>query len=287
MASSATIRTWWPVYRIETPEGWSSLEAYLADLAPALVKLHRFHAHPLGQSLRHGSQTQQSLSHSSDPAIKAFFQAIDAPIRRHIAWLGEGDDPLRSRITGGYGFNGVWSVRLRPSGFHADHLHPEGWLSSACYIALPPAIEREPRGLDRIRQAGRAHHAPSGGGAFRQAGAGPAGAVPLLHVARHRAVQRPATAAYRRLRRAAGLTHSLRWRKTCMRRPSSRDAGDVGPMADRTLGRRGFAAALLAAGLMAARLASGTDMTAAVLDMVRKMSRIPAAGPCPTPRPAT
>ena len=92
--------------------------------------------------MRDGSQTQQSLSQSSDPAIKAFFGAIDGPIRRHIAWLGEGDDPLRRRITGGYAFNGVWSVRLRPGGFHADHLHQKGWLSSACYIALPRAVER-------------------------------------------------------------------------------------------------------------------------------------------------
>ena len=31
-------------------------------------------------------------------------------------------------------------MRLRSGGHHADHVHPHGWLSSACYIALPPTI---------------------------------------------------------------------------------------------------------------------------------------------------
>ncbi|MBS0430823.1 MAG: hypothetical protein JSS21_00235, partial [Proteobacteria bacterium] len=33
-----------------------------------------------------------------------------------------------------------WSVRLRPHGFHVNHYHPEGWVSSACYIQLPGAV---------------------------------------------------------------------------------------------------------------------------------------------------
>jgi hypothetical protein len=34
----------------------------------------------------------------------------------------------------------MWSVRLRPHGFHVNHYHPEGWISSACYLQLPPAV---------------------------------------------------------------------------------------------------------------------------------------------------
>jgi uncharacterized protein (TIGR02466 family) len=30
-------------------------------------------------------------------------------------------------------------VRLRPGGFHRDHFHPEGWLSSAFYVETPDA----------------------------------------------------------------------------------------------------------------------------------------------------
>jgi tetratricopeptide (TPR) repeat protein len=141
-------------YRIDTPPGWSTLESYLGDLARALRALHPFVTHPLGQSLRGGSQTGQSLERSDDPVIRAFFQAIDGPIRRHIAGLGQGDDPLRRRITGAYGFDAVWSVRLRPGGRHADHLHQRGWLSSACYIDLPPAIGWDRQGWIKFGEPG-------------------------------------------------------------------------------------------------------------------------------------
>jgi hypothetical protein len=126
---------------IDTPDGWPDLETYLADLAVSLDRLHTLHTHPIGQSVRHGSQTSQSLHHSTDPVVRALFQAIDGPIRRYIQALGSGDDPVRSRRSNDYGLNGVWSVRLRPGGYHTNHVHPKGWLSSACYIALPAAVQ--------------------------------------------------------------------------------------------------------------------------------------------------
>ena len=130
----AVVRT----YDIETPNGWATLEAYLADLAKALNGLHhQFSQHPAAQSLRHGSQTTYRLTGAGDPAIQAFFRAVDAPLRAHMAALGEGTDPLRSRNTGRYRIEGAWSVRLRPGGFHKDHFHAEGWLSSAFYVETP------------------------------------------------------------------------------------------------------------------------------------------------------
>ena len=121
-------------YRIEAPEGWASLEAYLADLEQALDRLHGPVTHPVGQSLRGGSQTQRSLLDYTDPEVKTLFQAVDAPVRRHIAAMGEAD---------GYDFAGAWSVRLNPGGHHVGHVHPEGWLSSAFYIRLPETEGRE------------------------------------------------------------------------------------------------------------------------------------------------
>jgi predicted Zn-dependent protease len=141
-------------FRLDTPYGWPSLEAYLGDLHRALEPLHPFRGHPVGQSVRQGSQTGRDLTAEDAPAIKAFFQAIDGPIRRYVAALGEGADPLRRRITGAYRFNGVWSVRLRPSGFHVDHVHHKGWLSSACYVALPRAVERGHEGWLKFGEPG-------------------------------------------------------------------------------------------------------------------------------------
>lgn len=126
---------------IDTPDGWPSLHAYLADLARSLRGLHRLQAHPVGQSLRHGTQTSVNLKASDDPAIRAFFAAVDRPISEHVRHLGHGGDPLRRRNTGGWRMAGCWSVQLQPNGFHKAHVHSEGWLSSACYIDLPPAVE--------------------------------------------------------------------------------------------------------------------------------------------------
>jgi tetratricopeptide (TPR) repeat protein len=128
-------------YVIDTPSGWSSLETYLVELADALKRLHAFETHPFDQSLRGGSQTSQDLTRTTEPAVNAFFEAIDGPIRRYMRDVGPGEDILRRRNTGEYAFNGIWSVMLRPNGFHIDHTHPAGWLSSACYIELPEAVQ--------------------------------------------------------------------------------------------------------------------------------------------------
>lgn len=127
-------------YQLETPPGWASLTAYLEDLGQALNRLHRLKAHPVGQSLRGGSQTTTQLTQVDDAAVAAFFEAVDRPIRDYMSALGSGDDPLRRRNTGCYRVQGSWSVRLQPNGYHTDHIHSEGWLSSACHIALPASV---------------------------------------------------------------------------------------------------------------------------------------------------
>lgn len=141
-------------WMLDTPPGWHSLEAFLFDLRRSLEQLHPLRGHPIGQSLRHGSQTLQGLDKSDDPVVRAFFYAIDRPIRDHLASLGAGTDPLRCRSTGRYKFNGVWSARLRAGGFHTNHLHPQGWLSSACYIALPKAVEHDKEGWLKFGEPG-------------------------------------------------------------------------------------------------------------------------------------
>jgi len=131
------VRSW----TIETPDGWGSLEAYLKDLAAALRAAHRVAGQPYDQSLRGGSQTHADLTRMDDRAIQALFQAVDGPVRQHMAAIGEGADPLRRRNTGAYRIQGAWSVRLRPQGFHVDHVHQKGWLSSALHIVLPDAVK--------------------------------------------------------------------------------------------------------------------------------------------------
>jgi Flp pilus assembly protein TadD len=120
-------------YRIDPPDGWSSLEAYLLDLGVALDRIHGALTHPPGQSLRHGSQTMRSLFDYPDKPVRALFDALEAPIRRHLAVLG---------ATGqNHAIASAWSVRLNSGGFHINHVHPEGWISSAFYVRVPDDLQ--------------------------------------------------------------------------------------------------------------------------------------------------
>jgi tetratricopeptide (TPR) repeat protein len=128
-------------HELEAPPQWPDAASFFADLKVSLNRLHDPHGHPLlFQSLRHGTETSQDLARSADPAIQALFGAFAAPIRHYLEKVGRGGDPLRRRNQGAWRFNGSWSVRLRTAGHHANHVHPRGWISSACYIELPDCM---------------------------------------------------------------------------------------------------------------------------------------------------
>ncbi|MGH8234493.1 MAG: putative 2OG-Fe(II) oxygenase [Rhodanobacteraceae bacterium] len=126
---------------LDVPDGWAGLAAYLADLVGDIRRLHTLRAHPVGNSLREGSQVLLTPQQSPFASIRAFPQAIDGPIRRYMEAIGHGADPMRRRTSDRYRISGMWSVRLRPNGFHVNHYHPQGWISSACYLQLPPAVQ--------------------------------------------------------------------------------------------------------------------------------------------------
>lgn len=127
-------------YELATPKGWPSLHAYLDDLRAALAERHPFKTHPFMNSLDGGSMIMDFAS-MENKAIGALLPALTRPINTHIEHLGRGKDIVRSRNTGRWKLDGIWSVHLRPNGFHHNHVHPNGWLSSACYISLPDRLE--------------------------------------------------------------------------------------------------------------------------------------------------
>jgi len=128
-------------FQLEAPPPWPDMVSFLADLKVSLNRLHDPHGHALlFQSLRRGTETTQDLSRSTDPVIRALFGTFAAPIRHYLEQVGHGSDPLRRRNNGRWRFNGGWSVRLHTSGFHTNHVHPRGWISSACYIELPDSM---------------------------------------------------------------------------------------------------------------------------------------------------
>lgn len=140
---------------LEPPAPWTNLAEFLADLKSSLERLHDPDGHALlFQSLRGGTETTQDLTRNDDPAIRALFASFAEPIRRYLGRIGRGADPLRRRNNGRWRFNGSWSVRLRDHGYHTTHTHPRGWISSACYIALPDHMA-EARGDEGVLTFGK------------------------------------------------------------------------------------------------------------------------------------
>ena len=129
-------------YMIDTPRGWSSIEEFRSDLNAALVERHKFHAQPLDQSLRNGTQTPRGLLGDPDPIIVAFLQALQEPIQQYRQHIGSNSThPMTVRNRGQVVMTGCWSVRLGKEGYHVNHVHPEGWISSAYYAEVPPEVE--------------------------------------------------------------------------------------------------------------------------------------------------
>lgn len=111
--------------------------------ADVLRRLHVAREHPFEQTLRGGTQTTGSLFLRSDLYITRLRLAIEGAIRRYIDALppAVAGHPLLDRPRGAFRFAGSWSVRLRAgAGHHVNHVHPAGWLSSACYLVLPPDL---------------------------------------------------------------------------------------------------------------------------------------------------
>lgn len=114
----------------------------LAAIAARVRTLHVRKAHPLDQSLRGGTQTEGTLFWRADPEIRLLATAIGQAVSAHADALGPvlGGHPtlgVPPAQRAAWRFTGSWSVRLTGAGFHIAHVHPEGWLSSACYLALP------------------------------------------------------------------------------------------------------------------------------------------------------
>ncbi len=130
------------VYELETPVGWSSMAELNAALVEALRARHRFAGHPLDQSLRNGSQSARSLLTDASMAVQGLLGAFSGPLEQYRGALGsDTDHPLSVRNRGDVALRGCWSVELRRDGFHVNHIHPAGWLSSAYYVSVPAEVE--------------------------------------------------------------------------------------------------------------------------------------------------
>ncbi|MFM5916499.1 MAG: putative 2OG-Fe(II) oxygenase [Novosphingobium sp.] len=120
----------------------------LTQLADLLRSLHSAHGAPLDQSVRGGTQTDGNLLARAEPelrelravlleAVQDYVDQLPPPVAGH-PFLVANRKPLQVA--------GAWSVRLTDRGFHVDHVHQQGWISSACYIAVPESDPQLPEG---------------------------------------------------------------------------------------------------------------------------------------------
>jgi uncharacterized protein (TIGR02466 family) len=70
--------------------------------------------------------------------IRAIIEAFAAPIADYQNLIGHDmGHPFLARNRAAATLSGCWSVELRRGGFHCNHIHPQGWISSAYYVSVP------------------------------------------------------------------------------------------------------------------------------------------------------
>lgn len=118
-------------------------------LAETLRRLHTLSGQPLEQSLRGGTQTDGDIFTHIDPVLVQLREALRDTVAEHVANFPPRDEghPLLGPVRAPIRFSGAWSVWLRTHGFHANHVHPRGWISSAFYVVLPPDTGEDEAGF--------------------------------------------------------------------------------------------------------------------------------------------
>ncbi len=137
-------------YQIAPPDG-RSLTSYLGELKDYLLELHSSKEQPLEQTLHKGTQTRGNLFDIEHPLLAHIQAQYKLAVNAYIEQKGH-LPPLYPGFwqTKATEFSGSWSVALKQSGFHNHHVHPMGWLSSACYIALPQLTDSDNQGYFQV-----------------------------------------------------------------------------------------------------------------------------------------
>lgn len=132
------------IYDLDAPPGFATMAEFNAALNAHLDTLHVDLREHVDQTLRHGTQTAPALLRSHNELVGAWRQRVQAAVNDYIAAMPDQDNhPLSGRRRTGFDFAGSWSSRLQDCGFHANHIHPEGWISSCYYVSVPD-VARDP-----------------------------------------------------------------------------------------------------------------------------------------------
>jgi Tfp pilus assembly protein PilF len=123
------------------PEDAVEADAWFTPLRASVEQLHTTMAHPAEQSLRGGTQTRGNIFEKRNPDMRGFADHVRQAVESMLPRLPlDETHPFLRRNIGQIKFAGSWSVKLASSGFHTNHIHQSGWLSSAFYLSLPPEV---------------------------------------------------------------------------------------------------------------------------------------------------
>ena len=130
------------IFELEPPQGYSDMESFNRDLNVYLDNLHRDNREAIDQTLRGGTQTLEDLFGRGHAPVEKLRARVDEAVAAYIARMKEDEThPLLKRRRRCFGYAASWSSRLHDCGFHTNHFHSKGWISSAYYVSVPEAAD--------------------------------------------------------------------------------------------------------------------------------------------------
>jgi len=132
------------VYDLGAPEGFRDMAGFNAALNASLDPLHTDRREHINQTLRLGTKTLGNLFGTGKDLVERLRARIDEALGDYTAQMKPHQShPLLRRRANGFAYAGSWSVRLADCGFHTNHVHPKGWISSAYYVDVPDVARDE------------------------------------------------------------------------------------------------------------------------------------------------
>jgi tetratricopeptide (TPR) repeat protein len=129
------------VFDLAPPPGYTDMAAFNQELASYLGRLHADRREYFTQTARGGTRLFDEVFDNGHALVDRLKQQIDEAVSSYVATLqGDATHPFIARRTPAYLYNGSWSSKLKDRGFHVNHIHAAGWISSAYYVDVPDVI---------------------------------------------------------------------------------------------------------------------------------------------------
>ncbi len=123
---------------IEPPARYGSLKSFLEAVEEALEPHFARKNAPIDQTLFGGQQSPGALFRTAHPVLLELRDAMVAVAERFWRELSAPKGhPFEHAPRGKLAINGSWAVKLGSGGGHRDHIHPQGYFSSAHYVRIP------------------------------------------------------------------------------------------------------------------------------------------------------